>query len=83
MAPKIAGQIVGHGTDRSVSPDDLRRAFETAMSELREAHLAANKPSWYRTPIVQRGGILNASQANKEQRALADAARALAQLWKV
>jgi hypothetical protein len=37
----------------------------------------------YRTPIVQRKGFLGVSKDSAEKRALADAARALAQLWKV
>lgn len=58
-------------------PDDLKRVFETAMSRLHE--VADQKRLWYRTPIVQRG----ISQPDTEERALKDAARALAQLWRV
>ncbi len=74
MASKIAGRSIV-----ALSPDDLKRAFETAMSKLREAGVADRKRLQYRTPIVQRG----ISQADTEERALKDAARALAQLWRV
>jgi hypothetical protein len=74
MAPRIAGHSIE--PSRSLSANDLRRAFDTAISELHAADLAARKRLQYRTPIVQRG-------ENMEKRALTDAARALAQLWKV
>ncbi len=51
------------------------------MSQLHEV-IAGRKQLQYRTPIVQRGDILGSSQANTEKRALKDAARALAQLWR-
>jgi hypothetical protein len=63
--------------------DDLKRVFENAVSELGEADLALKKRLGYRTPIFQRRSILGTSQGNPEKRALTDAARALAQLWKV
>jgi hypothetical protein len=75
MAPKIASRFIE--PPRSVSPDDLKRVFDSAMSKLHDA--ADQKRLWYRTPIVQRG----ISQADTEERALKDAARALAQLWRV
>jgi hypothetical protein len=81
MAPRIAGR--SFDPYRSLSADDLRSAFETAISELHEADRAAKRRSRYRTPIVPHGGILGISQADAEKRALSDAARALAQLWKV
>ena len=68
---------------RSPSAEDLRRVFETAVCDIPQADLAARKRLQYRTPIVQRGRILGISQAAAEKRALSDAARALAQLWKV
>jgi hypothetical protein len=46
--------------------------FETAVSDIHQADLAAKKRLQYRTPIVQRGKILAAA----EKRALSDAARA-------
>jgi len=61
----------------SLSPDDLKRVFETAMSKLHD--VADQKRSRYRTPIVQQF----ISQADAEERALKDAARALAQLWRI
>jgi hypothetical protein len=81
MAPKIAGRSLE--SYRSLSANDLRRAFETAISELREADFAARKRVQYRTPIVQRREIFGISQATTEKRALTDAARALAQLWRI
>jgi hypothetical protein len=81
MPSKIAGRCIE--PYRSFPAEDLRRVFETAISELHEADLAASKRLQYRTPIVQRREILGISQANAEKRALTDAARALAQLWKV
>jgi hypothetical protein len=67
---------------RSPSAEDLRRVFETAVCDIHQADLA-DKRLQYRTPIVQRGRIVGISQAAAEKRALSDAARALAQLWKV
>jgi hypothetical protein len=77
MAPKIEGRCVE--AYRSFSENDLRRVFEAAMSKLHEADVADQKRLQYRRPIVQRG----ISQANTEERALKDAARALAQLWRL
>jgi hypothetical protein len=65
------------------APKNLQRAFETALYDLYHAG-ATGKVSQYRTPIVQRSGRATAEPpALMEQRALTDAARALAQLWKV
>jgi hypothetical protein len=78
----MAYRIVGHRieTHHSPSADALRREFETAVCELHESDLAAQKKRLqYRSPIVQRSGI----SIDVEKRALSDAARALAQLWKV
>jgi hypothetical protein len=81
----MATTIAGHRIERyqSLSANDLRRMFESAISQLHEADFTGRKRLQYRTPIVQRGGILSASQANTEKRALMDAALALSQLWKV
>jgi hypothetical protein len=69
---------------RSASPEDLKRVFETAVCEIHQADIAANKKKLeYRAPIVSRARILGLSQAGAEKRAVSDAARALAQLWKV
>ena len=81
MAYRIAGQSIE--THPSPSPDDLRNAFETAVREIHQADLAAKKKLEYRAPIVARSKLLGLSPANAEKRALSDAARALAQLWKV
>ena len=81
MATAIAGDRIERYQSRSV--DDLRRMFESAISQLYEADFTGGKRLQYRTPIVQRGDILGISQANAEKRALMDAARALAELWKV
>jgi len=80
MAIGIAGQhIEAH---RSPSAEDLRRVFETAVREIYQSDLAAKKLQ-YGIPIVQRAKRLRITQADAEKRALADAARVLAQLWKV
>jgi hypothetical protein len=81
MAPRIAGR--SFEPHRSLSEDDLRLAFQTALSELHEADKAAKRRTGYRAPIVQHGEMLVISQADAEKRALSNAARALAQLWKV
>jgi hypothetical protein len=56
--------------------------FETAVCEIHQADLAARKLQQH-APIVPRARVLGISQASAEKRALSDAARALAQLWKV
>ena len=61
----------------------LKRAFECAVRDIYQVGLTG-KVSEYRTPIVQRAGTGSAgSHVDAEKRALTDAARALAQLWKV
>jgi hypothetical protein len=66
---------------RPLSAEDLRHAFEAAVCEIHRADAAAKKLQ--RAPIVPRARLLGISQASAEKRALSDAARALAQLWKV
>jgi hypothetical protein len=62
---------------------NLKRTFENAVRDIYEVGLD-HKASRYRTPIVQRAGTSTVeSKANAEKRALSDAAKALAQLWKV
>lgn len=68
---------------RPPAAEDLRRVFETAVGKVHQDDLAARKEPGYRSPIVQRGRIFEISQAGAEKRALADAAQALALLWKV
>jgi hypothetical protein len=81
MAYRITGQSLE--THRPPSSDDLRHVFEKAVGEIHRADVAAKKSLQYRAPIVPRARVLGISQANAEQRAVSDAARALAQLWKV
>ncbi len=80
----ISQHLVSHnaGAQRLPSPEDLRSAFETAVCELQQADRAAKKGAQYRMPIVSRERILG-TKAGAEKRALTDAARALAQLWKI
>lgn len=62
---------------------DLKRTFETAVRDIYEVSLTG-RGSNYRRPIVQRAGTgPSESPNNAEKRALSDAARALAQLWKI
>ena len=61
---------------------NLKRTFESAVRDIYQTSLTG-KPSRYRTPIVQRAKTFSESAANAEKRALSDAAKALAQLWKV
>ena len=62
---------------------NLKRAFECAVRDIYEVGLTG-EVSHYRTPIAQRAGASAArSSVDAEKRALSDAARALAQLWKV
>jgi hypothetical protein len=81
----MAARITTHHIEmhRPPSPEDLRRVFETAVCEIHQADLAAQKSLQYRTPIVPRAKVLGLSKDGMEKRALSDAARALAQLWKV
>jgi hypothetical protein len=81
MASRVTTQHIE--AQRPPSPEDLRRVFETAVSEIHQADLAAQKNLQYRTPIVPRARLLGLSKDGAEKRALSDAARALAQLWKV
>ena len=78
-------KIANRSSDAPLGPsaDDLKRAFDTAVCELHQADRAAKKRLQYRTPIVPRRTILGLSKADAEKRALSDAARALAELWKV
>jgi hypothetical protein len=74
MASKTIGQV---------PPLDmnLKRAFENAVRDI-YGGLAGNASS-YRAPIVQRASVAVESSANAQKKALTDAAKALAQLWKV
>jgi len=63
-------------------PKNLKRTFENAVRDIYQAGLTG-KISQYRTPIVQRAGVPSPSGQNAEKQALSDAAKALAELWKV
>ena len=63
-------------------PENLKRTFENAVRDIYEAGLTG-KISQHRTPIVQRAGVPTPTGLNAEKQALSDAAKALAQLWKV
>ncbi len=83
MASRIVRPNNNLQTHHSASHEDLKRVFETAVCEIRQADLALKRNLQYRAPIVPRARLLGISQANAEKRALSDAARALAQLWRV
>ena len=63
-----------------MSPENLRQVFETAVVEIHQAEDAGR-----RLPIVQRNRPASAFNCPRstEKRAVSDAARALAQLWKI
>jgi hypothetical protein len=72
MASKPVAQVSSVSTN-------LQRAFESAV---RDIYQAKGKGPNYRVPIVQRV-MTAASAGNVQEKAVADAAKALAQLWKV
>ena len=74
MASKTFAQIP------TVDPN-LKRTFENAVRDIYQAGL--NTRSSYRRPIVQRSAVAPESSANMQKKALSEAAKALAQLWKV
>jgi hypothetical protein len=61
---------------------NLKRSFECAVRDIYQVSLTG-KVSQYRTPIVQRAGFISSSTVDAKQRAVSDAAKALALLWKV
>ncbi len=61
---------------------NLKRTFENAVRDIYDAAVNRKSPQ-YRTPIVQRSRGPVESSANTQKKALTDAAKALAQLWKV
>ncbi len=75
MASKIVAQVPPVSIN-------LKRTFENAVRDIYQAGLTG-KVSNYRAPIVQRAGVPSESSANAQKKALTDAAKALAQLWKV
>jgi nitrite reductase/ring-hydroxylating ferredoxin subunit len=81
MASRVATPTIE--PHHPVSAADLRHVFETAVCEIHQSRFGAKSGMLYRAPIVPRARVLGISQENAEKRALTDAARALAQLWKV
>lgn len=81
----MACKIAGHNIEvlRPTAAEDLKRMFEKAVRDIHQADPAAQAGLRYRSPIVSRARVLGISQASAEKRALSEAARALAQLWKV
>lgn len=73
MASKPVAQIASISTN-------LQRTFENAVRNIYQAE--AKGPSC-RLPIVQRRRVAADAPANAQKKALSDAAKALAQLWKV
>jgi hypothetical protein len=79
MASKPTTQVTsGHLPCMSIH---LKHTFENAVRDIYQAGIT-EKTSNYRRPIVQRSHVPESS-ANAQKRALSDAAKALAQLWKV
>jgi hypothetical protein len=70
--------------ERNLPPvKNLKQSFECAVRDIYQVSLTG-KASQYRTPIVQRAGAsLSPSSVDVKQRAVADAAKALALLWKI
>ena len=60
------------------SPDDLRRTFETALNTIQRPNKSRSQ-----TPIFVRKPTVATGDEASEKRALTDAARALAHLWKI
>jgi hypothetical protein len=79
MASKPAAQVSAQVPSMSLN---LKRTFENAVRDIYEADLS-RKASNYRKPIVQRPRMPAEPSANTQKKALSDAAKALAQLWKV
>ena len=65
-----------------VPAENLKRAFERAVSDIYQAGLTG-KVSRHKTPIVQRAGTAMSASLDAKKRAVSDAAKALAQLWKI
>jgi hypothetical protein len=65
------------------SSENLKRAFEIAVVEIERSDVGNAKTLRSGVSIVPRSRILGLSTAGAEKRAISDAARALAMLWKV
>ncbi len=76
--------MISKTAERSLPvPKNLKRSFESAVRDIYQAGLTG-QVSRYRGPIVQRAGATpSESCLNAKKRALSDAAKALAQLWKI
>jgi hypothetical protein len=76
--------MLSKNSNRQTPPaKHLQRSFEHAVRDIYQVGLTG-KISDYRTPIVQRAGrAVLASPVNAEKQAVSDAAKALAQLWKI
>jgi hypothetical protein len=61
---------------------NLKSTFENAVRDIYQAGMTG-KASNYRKPIVRRSCVPAESSENAQKKALSDAAKALAQLWKV
>lgn len=75
MASKVVAQVPPMGIN-------LKRAFENAVRDIYQPQ-SPQSASNYRRPIAQRPHTSAEGPANTQKRALSDAAKALAQLWKV
>lgn len=65
------------------SAEDLRRVFNSAVYDIHHANRAGKNTLHYGCPIFQRRSVSGLSKEGTEKRAVSDAARALAQLWKI
>jgi hypothetical protein len=76
--------MTNKGSERALMPPQkLKRAFECAVQDISQVGLTG-KISRYRTPIVERARTTATTvPVDAEKQALSDAAKALAQLWKV
>jgi hypothetical protein len=75
-----------HAKQKRRTPSPPCQEFETYECAVRDIYQAGltGQISRYRTPIAQRAGTsASGSPVDAEKRALSDAAKALAQLWKV
>lgn len=62
-------------------PRNLKREFEKAVREIYDAGLPGKAAK--KRPIFQRSRVAAETGIMAEKRALADAAKALAQIWKI
>jgi hypothetical protein len=79
MASKSVAQVPAQVPTLSIN---LKRTFENAVRDIYQASVTG-KPSNYRRPILRRPRVAVESSENREKKALSDAAKALAQLWKI